>query len=45
MNGKQYRNALRNMHGLVDELEDVTMENRVLAHENSELEKDVSYIS
>ena len=45
MNGKQYRNALRNMHGLVDELEDVTMENRVLAHENSELEKDVSYIA
>lgn len=45
MNGKQYRNALKNMHGLVDELEDVTMENRVLVHENNELEKDVSYIA
>lgn len=45
MNNNQYRNALKNMHGLVDELEDVTMENKVLAHENSELEKDVSYIA
>ena len=45
MNGKEYRNALKNMHGLVDELEDVTMENKVLVHENNELEKDVSYIA
>lgn len=45
MNCKDYRNALRNMHNLVDELEDVTLENKVLSHENRELEKDVEFIA
>ena len=45
MSAEEYRNALENMHKLVDELEDVTIENQVLAQENIELEKDVQFIS
>ena len=45
MSSEEYRNALENMHKLVDELEDVTIENEVLTQENIELEKDVQFIS
>ena len=45
MNSEEYRKALQNMHNLVDDLEDVTMENKILAQENVELEKDVEYIA
>jgi len=45
MSTEEYRNALENMHKLVDELEDVTMENQVLTQENIELEKDVQFIA
>ena len=37
MNSDDYRRALENMHNLVDDLEDVTIENKVLTHENKEL--------
>ena len=42
---KQYRKVLKNLHELVDDYEDVTVENQVLTHENEELEKDVEYIA
>ena len=42
---KQYRKVLKNLHDLVDDYEDVTVENQVLNHENKELEKDVEYIA
>ena len=45
MSSQEYRNALENMHKLVDELEDVTIENQVLHQENIELEKDVNFIA
>ena len=45
MNSDDYRRALENMHNLVDDLEDVTIENKVLTHENKELEKDVQFIA
>ena len=42
---KQYRKVLKNLHDLVDDYEDVSVENQVLNHENKELEKDVEYIA
>lgn len=45
MSSQEYRNALENMHKLVDELEDITIENQVLQQENIELEKDVNFIA
>lgn len=42
---KQYRKVLKNLHDLVDDYEDVSVENKVLTHENEELEKDVEYIA
>ena len=45
MDSENYRKALEKMHGLVDSLEDVTNENKMLANENKELEKDVKFIA
>lgn len=45
MNGGDHRKALQNLHNLIDEYEDVSMENEFLSNENKELEKDINFMA